>query len=229
MPQLGGRTLFHRSLPTAATPPILRRRRLIMLNIDAKTSIQHACLMHAAGETLATGSITFRSARATPVALTTAQLHVMAVGDIVEPIEAWRTYKHEQTGRIGITCSASCTTPGQPTSPTKIFARAIEIANVTPPAATSQQGHVRESDGDVYLMYTTREVASPLMRDKFFPGSHCRFASTWRVVRDGQVLDRKTLIEGSETSAPGDAKFTATPDGRLWRSSTSLKMAAGIC
>src|SRR5690606_18560565 len=146
------------------------RDALLMLNMPAKTSVQHACVVTAEGDTLATGSITSPIRSCSPrVAVSACAVHVLAVGGIREPGEAWRADKKEQTGqtwdyvfRIWYYAYTPDLTKGDVRAP-------IEIANVD---ATG--GHISNKDlyadakGDVYLMYTAREVASPLLRDKFF-------------------------------------------------------------
>lgn len=191
---------------------------LLMLNIDAKTSVQHACLVNAEGETLATGSITFPIRSCYPqVQVSDRAVHVMAVGDIVEPVEAWRTYKKEQTGQTWDYVFRILYYAYTPDLTKGDFRAPIEIANVD---ATG--GHISNKDlyadakGDVYLMYTAREVASPLLRDKFFPGKSTVDSLYLVVVRDGEVVRRETLIGGTETIQPGDARFHVAADGRLF-------------
>jgi hypothetical protein len=217
LPQWDGRPYFtdHSYRGYAADPG---RGELLMLNIDAKTSVQHACLMNAAGETLATGSISFPIRACYPqVALDNRAVHVMAVGDIVEPVEEWRAFKNEQTGRAWDYVFRILYYAGTPDITKEGFRAPIEIANVDATA-----GHIGNKDmwvspqGDVYLMYTTREVQSPLMRDKFFPDKSVVDSLYLVIVRNGEVVERRTLVEGTEANAPGDAKFHATPDGRLY-------------
>ena len=71
-----------------------------MLNIDATTSAQHWAFGTADGGFSRTGAIAFPIRGVLPqVALRDRAAHVMAIGDIVEPNEAWRAFKKQKTGR----------------------------------------------------------------------------------------------------------------------------------
>lgn len=192
--------------------------RLLMLNIDAKTSVQNACLLSSAGETLAKGTITFPIRACYPqVAVRGGAVHVLAVGDIVEPVEEWRTYKFEQTKRewdYVFRILYHTSTPDLTTTP---FAAPIEVANVDKTA-----GYIGNQDlwvspgGEAYIMYTETEVASTLMRDKFFPGKSVVPSLHLAVVKDGAVVSRRVLVAGSETVSPGCARFHVAQDGTLF-------------
>jgi hypothetical protein len=195
-----------------------RRHRLLMLNIDAKTSVQNACLLSAKGDTLATGSITFPIRACYPqVALENAAVHVLAIGDIVEPVQEWRAYKFEQTKSawdyvfriLYYTWTPDITRHG--------FARPVEIANVDKTA-----GHIANQDlwispaGEAYILYTEREVQNGLVRDRFFPGKSIIGSLYLAVVKDGEIRSRRTLIAGAAGSEPGCARFHVAEDGKLY-------------
>jgi len=192
--------------------------RLLMLNIDAKTSVQNACLLSSSGKTLAKGAITFPIRACYPqVAVRGDAVHVLAVGDIVEPVEEWRTYKFEQTKRewdYVFRILYYALTPDLTATP---FAPPIEIANVDKTA-----GYIGNQDlwvsptGEAYIMYTETEVASTLMRDKFFPGKSVIPSLLLAVVKDGAVVSRRVLIAGNETVSPGCARFHVAQDGALF-------------
>jgi hypothetical protein len=192
--------------------------QLLMLNIDAKTGVEHACLLSTAGETLANGSITFPIRSCYPqVSLRDGAVSVMAIGDIVEPVEEWRKYKHEQTQRDWDYVFRILYLAETPDLRGQDFGNPLEIANVD---ATG--GHISNKDlwvspeGEAYLMYTEREVASALLRDKFFPGKSILDTLKVAVVKGGQVISRRTLLEGTDQRAPGDARFHVTPEGVVY-------------
>ncbi len=194
------------------------RNELFMLNIDTQTGIQHACLMTASGETLARGAIAFPIRACYPEAqLVDRAAHVFAVGDIVEPVEEWRTYKKEKTGQDWDYVFRILYYTYSPDLTKESFRTPIEIANVDATA-----GHLWNLDmyasqsGDVYLMYSACEVASPLMRDKFFPEKSVAASLYLAVVRDGKVVRRETLINGARRKPFGDARFHVAADGRLY-------------
>jgi len=190
---------------------------LLMLNIDAATSKQHYALIDRDGVTQANGAIEFPIRAAYPqVALAGNAVHVLAVGDIVEPNETWRTYKAEQTGRSWDYVFRRLFYVVAPDLKTEGFSEPIEIAN-----RDSTAGHIRNqdlaigSDGAAYLLYTARETQSALMRDKFFPDLSLVDSLHLVVVRHGEIVDRRVIVAGTESSQPTNARFHKTPDGDL--------------
>jgi hypothetical protein len=192
--------------------------RVLMLNIDAKTSVQNWCLLTPEGDTIRNGQITFPIRSCYPqVALKKGAGHVLAIGDIVEPVGEWRTYKHEQTGRDWDYVFRILHYTWTPDIAKQDFARPIEIANVDETA-----GHIMNQDmwiapdGAAYILYTEREVQSALMRDKFFPGKSTRAGLHLAVVRDGRVESKRVLIEGTAEQEVGCGRFHEMPGGTLY-------------
>ena len=92
--------------------------------------------------------------------------------------------------------------------------------------------------GDAHLVYTDRNMWHAYMRDRFFPGTPITVALKYARMRNGRVVDRKTLLESEEDTraakpatgnaqnrfpeprmrgpVPDWAAFQATPDGRLF-------------
>ncbi len=194
------------------------RNQLLMLNIDAKTSVQHACLLSASGKTLATGSIRFPIRACYPQAqLYKGRAHVLAISDIVEPVKEWREYKFAQTRQSWDYVFRILYFTGTPNLFKQDFAEPMEIANVD---ATG--GHISNKDlwvsprGTAYILYTECEVASALLRDKFFPGRSTVNSLHLAVVKNQKLVEQRTLIRGTDKSAPGEARFHLTPEGTLW-------------
>src|SRR4051812_17469523 len=73
------------------------RGELLVLNIDATTSAQHWAFGSADGGFTRAGAIAFPIRACYPqVAIRDRSAHVMAIGDIVEPNETWRTFKRQK-------------------------------------------------------------------------------------------------------------------------------------
>ena len=94
------------------------------------------------------------------------------------------------------------------------FAEPVEIANVDATA-----GHITPDiwiapNGDAYIVHP-RAVSSTLMRDKFFPGLSTLDSLYLAVVRDGAVVSREVLFEGTDSRQPGTARFHAAADGTV--------------
>lgn len=193
-------------------------RKLMMLNIDADTGVEHWCWLSESGQVLGKGKVAFPIRSCYPqLALCGNTAHVLAVGDIVEPVQEWREYKFAKTQqhwdyvfrRIYYAQAADLTTGD--------FAEPIEITNVDATGgATSNQDLWIAPDGAAFILYTQREVQSALLRDKFFPGKSLIDSIYLAVVRDGKVVERRTLLEGNETGIPAHARFHQTPDGQLY-------------
>jgi hypothetical protein len=195
------------------------RGEVLMLNVDNRTTIDHAwCYLSAAGETIASGSVHFPFRGCySQAALREGAAWVMAISDIVEPVEEWRKYKHEKTGRdwdyvfriLYFTWSHDLREAGLVTP--------IEIANVD-----ETGGHIGNqdlwvsADGRAYLMYTEREVQSALLRDRFFPARSVLDSLNLAVVEDGEVVERHTLVEGTPERSVSRARFHETPDGKVY-------------
>ncbi|MCC6486976.1 MAG: hypothetical protein IT364_05705 [Candidatus Hydrogenedentes bacterium] len=217
MPEWAGETYFtdHSYRGYAADPA---RRELLMLNINAKTSVEHWALLDADGKTLKNGGITFPIRSCYPqVALRNRVGYVLAIGDIVEPNEEWRSYKFEQTQQKWDYVFRILYFTSSPNLMEQDFGPAIEIANVD-----KTGGHISNQDlwispeGDAYILYTEREVASALIRDKFVPGGSLIGSLHLAVVKNGEVVQHKVLVQGTETVQPGHARLHSTPDGKVY-------------
>ena len=193
--------------------------QVLMFNIDAKTSAQHFCLLNMNdGATLSNGVVTYpiRSCYA-QVALEHGRGHMLAVGDIVEPVEEWRAYKFEKTQQHWDYVFRRLFYTVNPDIAHGAFGAPLEIANLDATAgAISNQDLWIAPNGDAYILYTEREVASELMRDKFFPGKSTLNNLTLAIVRDGAVLERRTLLTGTAEKQPGHGRFHVTPDGAVY-------------
>jgi len=154
------------------------------------------------------------------VALRNRACHILAVGDVVEPVEEWRKWKHEQSGRewdYVFRRLFYVSTPDIVASP---LHAPVEIDNVD---ATG--GHLANYDvwidreGAAHLLYRKTSVASAGLRDRFLPGVPIVTSLEHCIVRDNKVIVRDTLTIGGEGKGgeiPGWARLHATEDGRLF-------------
>lgn len=193
-------------------------QRILMFNIDAKTSIQHYCLLSMDGSPLANGGVTFPIRACYPhVAIEKGRAHILAVGDIVEPVEEWRKFKHDQTGQAWDYVFRRSFYARNVDVEHGLFAEPIEIANVDATAGSiSNHDLWIAPNGDAYIMYTEIEVGSALMRDKFFPGKSTAPSLNLAIVRDGAIAERHVLMPRSETEHAGHARFHVMPNGDVY-------------
>lgn len=192
------------------------RDELLMLNINAQTSVQHWCWLDGAGAVLGKGLLEFPIRACYPyTALKDRAAYVLAIGDIREPVEEWQQYKFEQTGRQWDYVFRILYFTWTDDISAKPFSEPIEIAN-----RDATAGHVTPDslwiapDGAAYILYREREVQSALMRDRFFPDLSVEDALHLAVVRDGEVTERRVLVARGET--PGRARLHELPDGRVF-------------
>jgi len=154
------------------------------------------------------------------VALVDRACHVLAIGDVVEPVEEWRKWKREKTGREWDYVFRRLFYVWNPNIATSQFREPLEIDNVDATA-----GHISNYDvwvdreGAAHLLYRKTTVANAELRDRFLPGVKSVNSLEHCVVRDGKVVSRETLVAGGEgvgDAIPGWARLHATEDGRLF-------------
>lgn len=191
--------------------------RLLQMNIDASTSIQHWALLDHEGQTVTNGQITFPIRACYPqLALIGNAGHIMAISDIVEPVEEWRSYKFEQSKRQWDYVFRILYYSWSPDLTTQPFAEPIEIDNVE-----STGGHITNHDmwiapdGSVYLIYGKQQVANSL-HDKYFPTLSTNTTLELAIVKDGIVRERHTLMGSSNGPHPGVSRFHETADHHLY-------------
>ena len=195
------------------------RGEILLLNIDAPTGDQCWSFCDADGNWRNRGRIRFPIRACYPqVELRYRAGHVLAIGDIVEPNEEWRTYKYEKTNRGWDYVFRRLFYTWTPDATKAEFAPPIEVEDVD---ATG--GHISnldlwvDNDGDAHLLYI-KQPSVPILRDKYFP--HIQLTRTLKhcVIRRGEVISRSELLVGGEDitgDSPAYARLHATPDGRL--------------
>ena len=195
-----------------------------MLNVGrpqgprSKATPQNWCHMTKDGQVLSSGRITFNLFAAYPqVALENRAAHMMAISDIPEPNKQWRDYKLKVTGQKFDYAFRELYYSWTPDVASQPFSEPITIANVNKTA-----GHIVNQDlwigpeDEAYALYTERKVQSALMRDKFFPGKSILSDLKLAVSRNGSVVGRRLLIEGTDNSQPLHGRFHETPDAQLY-------------
>jgi hypothetical protein len=197
------------------------RGELLLLNIHAKTSDQFVSYRDRQGRWHARGKITFPIRACYPqVALRDGSAHVMAIGDIVEPVAEWRKLKFEKTKRewdyvfrrLFYTYSDDISKAN--------FCAPIEIDTVENTA-----GHIQNLDlyidasGAAHVLYLKRPHQYDFIRDKYFPGQAMTAQLEYAVVKKGSVVSRKTLARTSEDPAgfePSFGRFHISQAGDLY-------------
>ncbi len=194
---------------------------LLLLNINAQTGDQFVSYCDSGGQWHQKGKITFPIRSCYPqVALRNRAAAVMAIGDIVEPVEEWRKLKFEKLRsqwdyvfrRLFYTYTEDIKKSD--------FVAPVEIDTVEKTA-----GHIQNLDlyideaGTTHLLYLKRPHQYSFIRDKYFPGQPMTAHLEHVVVKGGEVISRKTLAEtpqGSNGLEPSYGRFHISSDGALW-------------
>lgn len=194
-----------------------QRGEILLLHIDARTGEYHYALWKSDGRWDAPGVLSFPIRACYPqVALRNRSACVLAIGDIVEPVEEWRRYKREKTQREWDYVFRRLFFAWTPNVFSEPFSPPIEIDNVD---ATG--GHISNLDlwldrqGTAHLLYQRQQTA-PLLRDRYFPTLPLRATLEHCAVKEGRVVQRQTLMEGGEglnTPYPLYARLHS-PDGK---------------
>ena len=196
------------------------RGEILPFNIDAQTGDQCWSFCDANGNWRNSGRIRFPIRSCYPqVELRNRAGHILAIGDIVEPREEWRTYKHEKTHRGWDYVFRRLFYTWTPDAAETDFAPPIEVENVD---ATG--GHISnldlwvDADGNAHLLYI-KQPTTPILREKYFPHINLTRTLEHCVIRRGEIVSRNELLVGGEDitgDAPAYARLHATPDGRLF-------------
>jgi len=194
---------------------------LLLLNINARTGEQFVSYRDGHGTWHQKGKIKFPIRACYPqVALRAGCAAVLAIGDIVEPVEQWRKLKFEKLKsqwdyvfrRLFYTCTDNIRTTG--------FGEPVEIDTVE-----NTCGHIQNLDlyvdsaGRVHLLYLKRPHQYAFIRDKYFPGEPMTAHLEYVVVKADKVFLHKTLTETSEGPSgfePAFARFHVGPDEELF-------------
>ena len=198
-----------------------RNRELLVLHNDGSGKPRaHWAFLDRRGAWGSSGVIEYPIRGCYPqVALRNGAAHVLAVGDVVEPVAEWRKWKFEQTRREWDYVFRRLFYAWTPAVATEPFGEIVEIANVDATA-----GHITnldlwlDPDGAAHLLYLQRTVANRAMRDRFFPGARLAVSLEHCVVRKGAVASRRTLLTAEEepgSELPAYARLHAISKGRV--------------
>lgn len=194
---------------------------LLLLNIHAGTGEQYVSYRDAAGKWRQKGKIEFPIRSCYPqVALRAGAAHVMAIGDIVEPVEEWRKLKFEKLKNTWDYVFRRLFYTWTPNINDANFAVPIEIDTVEQTC-----GHISNLDlyidkgGAAHMLYLKRPHQYDFLRDKYFPGQPMIVQLEYVIVKDGKVVSRRTLTEtphDSEGIEPSFGRFHIGGDGGFY-------------
>ncbi len=146
-------------------------------------------------------------------------VHFCGVSDIIEPNGEWRAYKKKLTGRdwdydfrrLFYTWTDDITS-GRFHDWVEVTSRDKTCGWVFPCDLWVAP------DGAVHLLWRKRAIDTRL-RAKFFPDAKQSQALNYAILRDGQVITRRTLVlaeEGGANEIANAARFQVAPENRLF-------------
>jgi len=186
------------------------RGEILLLNIVGHEG-QAWSFMDRSGAWTRNGMLRFPLRACYPqVALASRAAYVMAVSDIVEPNIEWRAHKRRVTGNDWDYDFRQLYFTWTPYITSIPFSPILTVASVDETC-----GHIRNldlwigPDGDAHLLWLERNVWHAFMRDAFFPDLPITVALKYARVRDGKVIQRRTLARCTEDRDRPPASPTA--------------------
>lgn len=150
------------------------------------------------------------------VALRNRSAHFLGVGDIVEPVAAWKQAKHAITGRDWDYVFRRLFYAQTPDLLSEPFSAWTEVANADQTAGHMRNGDIHiDTDGTAHLIWCATNIDGRL-RDRFFPDQSIIHSLEYMSLNKGQTQSRRTLIsstEGQEDPRPELARFHILEDG----------------
>jgi hypothetical protein len=145
--------------------------------------------------------------------------HFCGVSDIVEPYPEWRAFKKQLTGNEWDYDFRRLFYTWTPDITREKFRAWVELASRDKTCGWISPGDLWVApDGAAHLVWTERAIDERL-RAKFFPEAKQSHAINYAIVRDGQVVLRRTLMlveEGKPGAVGSWPRFQITPDNRLF-------------
>ncbi len=194
---------------------------LLLLNVHSRTGAQFVSFRDSGGTWHQNGKIEFPIRACYPqVALRKRAAHVLAIGDIVEPVEEWRKLKFEKLKREWDYVFRRLFYTFTPDIATTDFVPPIEIDTVEKTAGhiTNLDLHVDDA-GAAHLLYLRRPHHYEFIRDKYFPGQPMTAHLEYVVLKDGKRALRRSLAQtplDMEGLEPSYGRFHASSSGQLY-------------
>jgi hypothetical protein len=159
------------------------------------------------------------------VQLSDRRAHVLAIGDIVEPVDEWRQAKSEKFKREWDYVFRRLFYAWSPDLEADGFQPSVEIDSVDETAGyiINLDLHV-DADHRAHVLYLKMPYQHAFMRDRWFPGEAMTVSLEYVVLEKSQVILRKTLRQGLAEEELSDSqdlmklnygRFHPLPDGTL--------------
>gem|GEM_PF-2808343 len=156
--------------------------------------------------------------------------HVVAVADIVEPVEAWRQAKFKATGKTLDFAFRQMFYTWTPEIGRQPFSPPLVLDNVEDTGG-DVRGHdlLIDASGAAHVVYQRRRFSSPVIQNEFFPGQPDRSETVYVKIVDGKVVRREVIAAREQVRGeagtpwkweggmePGGARLAQGRDGRMF-------------
>jgi len=153
--------------------------------------------------------------------------HVLAIGDIHEPVKAYRELKGGKEGRFPGFVFRRLFYTFNPDVRHCVFGPALEVDSVEDSGGDidNLDLHV-DALGQVHVLYLRHPYTDELIRQRFFPDKRPTSQLIEAVIDSGRVVSRQVLLDQDAPIAegpmagrklvPGFARYHLTPQGDLW-------------
>ena len=195
---------------------------LVLLNINAKTSAYFISHRDRTGSWHRRGTLEFPIRACYPqIVLKNRSVHILAIGDILEPNKTWRQLKLDKTGNKSDYVFRRLFYTYTPDVTRKPFAEPVEVDTVEQTCGQIMNLDLYVGkDGAAHLLYLKTPYANPHVRNVFFPDAPATVQLEYMILSQGKTIRRKTLAatvpEGETGLTPGWSRFHVAPDGRLY-------------
>jgi len=138
--------------------------------------------------------------------------HFLGVGDIVEPVDAWREAKKQITGRDWDYVFRRLFYASSADLGSEAFGAWLELANRDATAGSTRQCDLWIDAHALWIEVST----DARIRDQFFPDTQINQSLEYAIIREGQFVERHSLAvlnEGDSGLSPTQARIHVTASG----------------
>ena len=143
--------------------------------------------------------------------------HILAISDIKEPVKAWRDAKFEEFNRHWDYAFRDIYYTWTPDATGGQFETPLLIDSVADrPGFAMNLDLLVDDDGTAHILYVMRRFQYEFLRDQFFPDEPLSVKIGYARIKEGEVLDRKILVQAIQGEA-GGSRLKDLKWGRLHR------------
>jgi len=201
---------------------------ILLLSLQQEEEVYCASLADSSGQWHDLGKIQFPIRACYPqVVLRNRTAHVLAIGDIHEPVKAYRELKGGKEGRFPGFVFRRLFYTFNPDVGHASFEPALEVDSVEDSGGAIDNLDLQvDALGQVHVLYLRQPYTEELIRQRFFPDKRATCQLIEAVIESGCIVSRQVLLDQDTPVAegpmagrklvPGFARYHLTPRGELW-------------